>query len=62
MRTNPKLLQRVLGGDEDEAAQRAWEANLSLKRYKNLYGQATSMDPGMQEGCFEWVRKVRRNG
>jgi hypothetical protein len=62
MRRNRKQLQKILGGDEDEAARTAWDANLSAKRFKSLYGDAVATDPGMQADSFEWIRKVRRAG
>ena len=62
MREDPKQLQKILSGDEDEAARTAWNCNFSAKRFKALYGDAVATDPGMQDDCFEWIRKVRRNG
>ena len=62
MRSDPKEFGKILCGDEDDAAKTAWSANLSAKRFKFQYGKAVATDPGMQDDCFEWIRKVRRNG
>ena len=55
MRSNRKQLQKILGGEEDEAARTAWEANLSAKRFKGLYGDTVAADPGREtvSGGFE---------
>ena len=60
MRANHKQLRNIICGDEDEKGCEAWEANLSAKRFKAQFGEAVATDPGMQEGCFEWIRRVRR--
>ena len=60
MRTNSKLLRDILCGDSNTASKKAWEVNLSAKRFKDQFGDAVATDPGMQEGCFEWIRKVKR--
>ncbi len=49
MRTNSKELQQILGGHTDDAARNAWDANLSAKRFKTLYGEAVATDPGLQD-------------
>ena len=60
-RTKKAALLQILAGDHvDAAAADAWACNLSAKRFKDHFGEAVSMDPGMQDGCWEWFRKVRR--
>ena len=41
---------------------KSWEQNLSYKRFKDRFGQAVSTDAHLQEGCFEWTRRVVRGG
>ena len=62
MRQDPQALKQILCSDADEASRQTWSSNFSAKRFKSLYGKAVATDPGMQDDCFEWVRKVSRNG
>ena len=39
-----------------------WEYNLSMKRFKDRFGEAVKCDPGLQSQSFEWKRKIYRQG
>ena len=53
------LLRRVLS---HSAYADSWKHNLSHKYFKNRFGDAVATDPDLQEGVFEWRRKVQRQG
>ena len=40
----------------------AWTQNLSWKKFKTRFGEAVATDAGMQEGAYEWKRKILRKG
>ena len=37
-------------------------SNLSYKKFRNDYGEASSTDPHLQDGVYEWKRKIKRPG
>ena len=57
-----KVLLQIIAGDSDAASEASWNANLSAKRFKDHFGEAVAVDPGMQDGSWEWFRNVRRRG
>ena len=38
---------------------KSWTSNLSMKRFKNIFGAAVKSDPFLQDDVFEWKRKVQ---
>ena len=57
-RGNKKTLLQIIAGDG--VAEEAWQFNMSAKKFKDRFGQAVSVDPGMQDESWEWFRNVRR--
>ena len=53
-----QMLQKILTHSDYS---KAWEHNLSYKRFKDRFGDAVSTDPHMQAGTFEWKRKIQRD-
>jgi len=52
----------LLHGDEEQSYDRAWEFNLSQKRFKDHFGEAVRSDESFAENTWEWRRKVQREG
>ena len=52
-------LHRIL---EHSRKGKSWDHNFSYKRFKDRFWKAVSTDAHLQEGCFEWTRKVLRCG
>ena len=57
-----KRLHKLLHGDEEHSLDRAWEFNLSRKRFKDHFGEAVNADVSFAQNTWEWRRKVRRDG
>ena len=49
------VMQRILS---DDSYREFWDYNLSVKRFKATFGEAVQSDPFLQEGGFEWKRRV----
>ena len=60
IRTNKDVrLHAILHGAANGDVREAWEYNLSYKRFKTHFGRAVELDPDLQEGSWEWRRRVR---
>ena len=59
-RRNKVGLLKVIRGDTGGTAKKAWDYNLSAKRYKDHFGEAVAADPGMSDSSHEWFRNVVR--
>ena len=58
-RTNVKgILQRISGEAKEKTL---WTNNLSSKHFKDHFGDAVRTDPFLQQGKFEWYRRLRKN-
>ena len=55
-----KILTKVLHGDDDYS--RAWEYNMSGKRFKERFGEAVRSDDSFANATWEWRRLVERKG
>ena len=57
-----RVLSRLLHGDEKDSFGRAWEFNMSRKRFKDRFGEAVQTDDSFANDTWEWRRVTRRNG
>jgi len=57
-----ELLKRLLHGGQDDSSDRAFEYNLSRKRFKDRFGAAVANDESFRNDTWEWTRKTTRNG
>ena len=46
-RDNKKAILDIIAGESDDAVEKAWDSNMSAKRYKDHFGKAVASDPDM---------------
>jgi hypothetical protein len=54
-----RTLHTMFCGDDYDGS---WRHNFSYKSFKDRFGEAVASDPGLQDGVYEWKRKVQRRG